>query len=269
MADFPIDFFSELDDQIKSFIECATNARLFSEDNREIINKKIDFLKVETGELVDISQERLAFLKRLLNKVEVLLDNDSALIAIAEFKFSFVDLHANFYEIKLDLTDQLKYYKHKIKKFIYTHTVEDQKTLVEENSSEAEFILSSNFIKEFANFEFEGIELFQDEDRENLRNNIFLLISKKSDEINPELDLNVKKSYLGYYIITEILDFIKSDYQLSPTVKINGAAYTSKARSEAITKNFSDSSQDNKKSKMIESLKKQILDLINHNKVQD
>ncbi len=268
MAEFPIDFFSELDDQIQSFTNCAESTSFYPEDNRDKINKRIDFLKVETLEIVNVNQESLAFLKKLLNKVEILLDNDSAVDAIARFKFSFVDLHANFYEIKLDLKDQLKYYKYKIKKFICSHEVEDQKILVEENISEVEFILSSNFIKEFANFEFEGIELFQDEDRENLRNNIFLLISKKSDEINPVLDLNVKKSYLGYYIITEILDFIKSDYKLSPKVTINGAAYSPQARSEAITKNFTRQSKVSRKGKMIESLKKQFLDLINHNKVQ-
>lgn len=255
---------SELVNQVNHFYDCIKQGNLYPAENRKIIESKFDFFLIDSTDFEKFNEEEINRIKTLLNKINAIINNESAINKIVSYIFSFVDLHADYNKIKADFSCTLFYYTSRLEALTTRPFLADSRQTVENQQSE-KYIFKSSIARELANFEFNGKELFDDDDYDILLKNINFLISNKSNEISPELDFKASYDYIAYYILNEILQIIKTDFELDPKVKINGKPYSTQARSEAITKNFGDNRKTGKKPTLIKSLINSVDDLIKNN----
>lgn len=263
MAESIIEHLSELTNQVDHFFGCIKQGYSYPDEYRKIIISKFDFFLIDSTDFEPLNENETKELNKLLNKINAIIKNEAATAKIVSYIFAPVAEHGYHYKIKADFSAKLLYYKTRLEEFITNQTVAQSIPIIDKQP-EVKYIFKSNIARKLANFEFYGVELF-DDDYDILLKNINLFISNKSKEISPELNFKAKYDYIAYYIINEILPFIKSDFELDPRVKINGKPYSTKARSESITKIFNIKAKSPKKAKLIKSLIDTVADLIKNN----
>lgn len=263
MAESIIEHLSELTNQVDHFFGCIKQGYSYPDEYRKIIISKFDFFLIDSTDFEPLNENETKELNKLLNKINAIINNEAATAKIVSYIFAPVAEHGYHYKIKADFSAKLLYYKTRLEEFITNQTVAQSIPIIE-HQPEVKYIFKNSIVSELASFEFEGVELF-DDDNSILFQNITSLIRNRSFDIYPELNFKAKHDYIAYYILNEILPYIKSDFELDPKVKINGKPYSTQARSEAITKNFSKIPVKGKKSKSIKSLTDTVADLIKNN----
>ncbi len=99
MLESIIEYLSPLTCQIDEYYICIKQGGKYPEENRKIIEDKFDFFEIESTDFDFLDETQKRYIKKLEERINTLLNNDTAIDKITMYSFSFIDMYANYYEV--------------------------------------------------------------------------------------------------------------------------------------------------------------------------